>query len=183
MCRRLPWSDRSAARSTVAANPGQRLTMGLATRRQAMLATLSAGLAPLLPPPACAEVNDPFASLAAVLDTLLPDDGLTPAASALGIEAELRGLIAGNDLVLQLFAAALGWMDSLAPVPFRDLAEVDRAAVLDAMAGADFNQIPGRFYHILRALAVELFYARPEALAGLPLASAPQPLGYPPPWG
>ncbi len=58
--------------------------MGLATRRQALLATLSAGLAPLLPPLAQAEDSDPLASLAAVLDTLLPDDGLTPAASTLG---------------------------------------------------------------------------------------------------
>lgn len=153
------------------------------SRRQALVATLSAGLAPLLPGALAAQGEDALASLGAVLDTLLPDDGLTPAASALGIEADLRALIAGNDLMTRLFAAALGWMDGLAPMPFRDLPEPDRVAILDAMATADPNQIPGRFYHILRALAVELYYARPEALAGLPLSPAPQPLGYPPPWG
>jgi hypothetical protein len=153
------------------------------SRRRALVAALCAGLAPLLPARLAAQDDGAFASLGAVLDTLLPDDGLTPAASALGIEAELRALIAGNDLMTRLFAAALGWMDGLAPVPFRDLPEADRLAVLDAMATADPNQVPGRFYHILRALAVELYYARPESLAGLPLAPAPQPFGYPPPWG
>ncbi|MGQ0565861.1 MAG: gluconate 2-dehydrogenase subunit 3 family protein [Gemmobacter sp.] len=158
---------------------GRQAAGGGPSRRAALSAMLSVGLAPLLPPSA-AWADAPHAALGAVLDTLLPDDGLTPAATALGLDAELRDLLAGNDLLSRLFATALDWMDSQGPRPFRDLSPADRTAMLAAMAASDPNLIPGRFYHVVRALAVELYYARPEALAGLPLRPAPQPFGYPP---
>ena len=49
-------------------------------------------------------------------------------------------------------------------------------------ADPDYNQIPGRFFHIVRAFAVELYFAKPEAISGYPLNPAPQPAGYLPPW-
>ncbi|MFN7224756.1 MAG: gluconate 2-dehydrogenase subunit 3 family protein [Paracoccaceae bacterium] len=123
-----------------------------------------------------------MSSLGAVLDVLLPDDSVTPAATAVGIDRDLRDFLAENDLLTQLFGAALGWMDQISGGSFSTANPDVQHDLLSQMSESDFNQIPGRFYHIIRALAVEFYYARPEALAGLPLNPAPQPLGYPPPW-
>jgi hypothetical protein len=145
------------------------------------MATLGVGLSSLCGL-AVAEPQ-PMASLAAVLDAILPADDLSPSASALGVDRDIADFVAESDMMTRLFLAAMGWMDQLAALPFRDLAPSQQAEVLAYMATADFNAVPGRFYHILRALAVEFYYARAEAVAGLPLNPTPQPEGYPPPWG
>lgn len=150
-------------------------------RRELLFASLSAGIAALCPP-ALAQGRPDFGSLAALVDTLLPADAVSPAASALGVERELEGYLTRTDLMARLSGAALGWLDGLADRPFRDLTEAQRIEIVSFMAQADYNQIPGRFYHVVRALACELYYARPEAIAGYPLHPAPQPQGYPPPW-
>lgn len=156
------------------------MTLPSPGRRRALLALLSAGLAPLLPPPALAAGPDDLASLGAVLDALLPADAFSPAATALGVEAQITDVLGDAGPMRQLFALALGWMDGLEERPFRDLPPMRQAAILDAMAASDYNQIPGRFYYLVRAMAVEFAYATPEALGGLPLHPAPQPEGYPP---
>lgn len=121
-------------------------------------------------------------SLGAVLDSLLPADEFSPSATDLGLEVEMKRLIAENELLVRLFTLALGWLDGIGTRPFRELDEKRQVEILTAMAASDFNQIPGRFFYIVRALAVELYYARPEAISGYPLNPAPQPAGYPPPW-
>ena len=156
------------------------MTASAASRRRALAVMLSAGLAPLLPRAAFASGQGGLASLGAVLDRLLPADDLSPSATALGVEGEIAGFLGDEGPLLQLFTLALEWMDGLDGRPFRDLPPMRQAQILDAMAASDHDQIPGRFYHVLRALAVEFAYARPEALGGLPLHPAPQPEGYPP---
>ncbi len=156
------------------------MTLSSPGRRRALLGLLSAGLAPLLPPAGVAAAPGDLASLGAVLDTLLPADAFGPAATALGAEVQIVAFLGENGPLRQLFGLALGWMDGLEDRPFRDLPPPRQAAIVAAMADSDFNQIPGRFYHILRALAVEYTYAAPGALGGLPLHPAPQPDGYPP---
>ena len=125
----------------------------------------------------------PMASLASVVDTLLPADDVSPSASALGVDRDIADFVKENDMMTQLFVAALDWMDQLADMPFHDLEPSQQAEVLAFMESADFNAIPGRFYHILRALAVEFYYDRSGAISGFPLQPAPQPNGYLPPWG
>lgn len=153
------------------------------TRRAALRAALGASAATLAPP-ALAQWREgsAYPSLTAVLDTLLPADALTPSASALGVAREITDFIAGSEPLQRLFAAALDWMDAQGGRPFRELPAMQQAVLVQAMADSDPDRIPGRFYHVLRALAVEFHYARPEAIAGLALNPAPQPLGYPPPW-
>ena len=152
-----------------------------AKRRAVLMGMLSVGLSSV-----CGSATAdtaPMASLAPVVDTLLPADDVSPSASALGVDKDIADFVAENDMMTRLFAAALDWMDHLADRPFRDLTPPEQTEVLTFMESADFNAIPGRFYHILRALAVEFYYARSEAVAGFPLDPAPQPNGYPPPWG
>lgn len=154
------------------------------TRRRLLASSLTASLG-LLTLPAAAEDagTDAMASLGAVLDGLLPADALSPSATGLGVDDELRTFLAGQEMLTQLISLGLGWMDRIGGRPFRELSPMRQAAILAQMEASDPNHIPGRCYHILRALAVEFYYARAEALGGLPLDPAPQPHGYPPPWG
>jgi hypothetical protein len=152
-----------------------------AKRRSVLMGMLSVGLSSV-----CGSATAdtaPTASLASVVDTLLPADDVSPSASALGVDRDIADFVAENELMSRLFDTALDWMDHLADRPFRDLTPPEQTEVLTYMENADFNAIPGRFYHILRALALEFYYARSEAVAALPLNPAPQPNGYPPPWG
>lgn len=154
---------------------------GRVYRRDLLISALAAGLSGIALP-ARAQAGDAFASLGAVLDTFLPADDLSPSATALGVEREVQEAITRNATMTRFFEAALGWLDGLDGAPFRDLPEPRRDEILAALAEADFNEIPGRFYHLMRAFAVEFYFSHPEAFAGYPLEPAPQPMGYPPPW-
>lgn len=152
-----------------------------AKRRSVLMGMLSVGLSSVCR--AAVANTTPMASLASVVDTLLPADDVSPSASALGVDRDIADFVADNEMMTRLFVAALDWMDNLGDEPFHNLPLSQQVEVLTFMESADFNAVPGRFYHILRALAVEFYYARAEAVAGLPLDAAPQPNGYPPPWG
>ncbi|MCE5972554.1 gluconate 2-dehydrogenase subunit 3 family protein [Sinirhodobacter sp. WL0062] len=153
------------------------------SRRSLLFQALSASLAGFAVPVLAQEGQvQSLGSLGSVLDTLLPADEFSPSATALRVDQDVMDFVAQNQLMLRLFVAALGWMDSLSDRPFGELPAQQRIAILSAMEQADYNQIPGRFFHILRSVAIEFYYARPEAIAGYPLSPAPQPAGYPPPW-
>ncbi len=122
-------------------------------------------------------------TLAAFLDVLLPDDGVTPAASALGVPGGIEDIAGDVEPLRRLIALACDWLDQVADAPFHALADADKQAIVAWMSTADYNEIPRRFYHLTRQLAVELAYSHATGVAGLPLAAAPQPMGYPPPWG
>ena len=149
-------------------------------RRRALVLMLSAGLAPLLPRMGQAAVAQDLSSLGAVLDTLFPADALCPSATELGVDVKIREALGSEGPLLLLFKLAIDWMDGLHDRSFRDLPTAQQAEIVEAMALSDFNQIPGRFYHIARALTFEFAYAEPDALGGLPLHSSPQPAGYAP---
>lgn len=149
-------------------------------RRSALLMMLSTTLATLLPQTGLAAGPQDLASLGAVLDTLFPSDALSPSATELGVDAKIREALGSEGPLLQLFTLTLDWMDGLDDRPFRDLPPTRQAEIVEAMTSSDYNQIPGRFYHIARALTFEFAYATPEALGGLPLHPAPQPDGYSP---
>lgn len=151
------------------------------SRRAFLIVTLSSGLASVCGP-VTAQSDADLRSLGAVLDTILPPDELSPSPSSLGIDRDIQDIVLANPLLERLFGAALGWMDGLADRPFRDLTDAQRIEILTFMQSADFNQIPGRFFHIVRAFCCELYFAREEAIAGFPLNAAPQPTGYMPPW-
>ena len=151
------------------------------SRRAFLIASMSSGLAAVCGHVAAQGTPD-LGSLGAVIDTILPADDLSPAPSSLGVDREIADMVLANPMLERLFGAALGWMDGLADRPFRELSDEQRIEVLTFMESADFNQIPGRFFHIVRAFCCELYFARAEAISGYPLEPAPQPSGYPPPW-
>lgn len=145
-----------------------------------------AALAACVLPPLRAGAEDIHrhrAMLAAYVDVLLPADAVSPAASVLGVDAAILDLAAGQPLLARLIAVVGDWLDTAGNEPFASMDPARQAALVDEMSAADPDYLEGRFYQLIRLLAIEFHYADPAALAGLDLAASPQPAGYPPPWG
>lgn len=123
-----------------------------------------------------------FATLQAFVDVLLPADALSPGASAIGVADEVSAIAQAMMPFHQLISLGVGWLNNTGGPPFHKLTQEQQIRVVDWMSRADFNQIPRRFYYLVRLSAVEIYYAHPDAQAGFALNTAPQPQGYPPPW-
>lgn len=121
-------------------------------------------------------------TLSAFVDVLLPADPHSPAASAFGTAETLLELGLEQPLFARLLDVGCNWLNQTGGPPFRKLAEDQKILVTDWMSKADFNEIPRRFYHLVRLVAIEHYFSHAGAIAGLPLNSSPQPIGYPPPW-
>lgn len=156
-----------------------------APSRRGTLATLASGcLVAVVGLPAGAQAQEVrTGALDAFLDTLLPADAFGPAASDIGIGQALIGFASEETDFRRLIALGTQWLDALDVRPFADLPATTREDVLRFLQGADIDEIPGRFYRVVRQAAMELYHARADTITGLPLKPAPQPEGYPPPWG
>lgn len=154
------------------------------TRRRALIGALAASLSgPVWAQQLTADKDAiDAATLAAYLDVLLPADAHSPAASALGIERDIIQFAQQLALFSRLLSLGTQWLNQTGRGAFHNLPLSDQAKVVDWMATADRDQIPGRFYHLVRLTAVEFYYDRPAAQGGFDLNPSPQPAGYPPPW-
>lgn len=156
------------------------------SRRQALLSLVALWLSPMAPvlsgPAEAQRAAEPVALLNAYVDVLLPADHLSPAASRLGVGQSIWSLAADQPLLAELILRVAEWLDQVGGVSFADLSPEDHTAVVTYMEKADANHLEGRFFQLIRLLAIEFYYAEPEAIAGLALNPAPQPEGYPLPW-
>ena len=116
------------------------------------------------------------------IEVLLPEDGISPSGSSVGVADDLLKLSRDNELYSKLIALGCSWLDSTGTGSFSELSEADQITVVQWMTTSDYNQIPRRFYHLTRQAAMELYFSGEHATNGLPLNSAPQPDGYMPPW-
>lgn len=121
-------------------------------------------------------------TLAVFLDILLPRDDLSGSASDLGVDAKLWAFAMLDSRFRRLVGLGCRWLDMTGRGGFADLPPAEQVAVVAWMSESDWNQVPRRFYELVRQAAIETYYSDPAALAGLPLQPSPQPLGYPPPW-
>ncbi|GAA6207849.1 hypothetical protein NBRC116601_11420 [Cognatishimia sp. WU-CL00825] len=151
------------------------------TRRQALVAS-AATLATGLSYPVSAQAPISLAKLSFVADLILPKDALSPAASEVGAVQELQDMIKGQLNLEKLMSFGLAWLDHMAQGSFENLPSAQQIQILEIAQTSDYDQVPGRFFYVFRTLLIEAYYSQPQALAGLPLNSAPQPNGYPPPW-
>lgn len=150
-------------------------------RRDALIAFASSiAAATALPVAAQASIDRNLMVL--VADTILPKDDLTPSASEIGAVDEVLEMVQGHPMLQQLMAFGLQWVNQVQGRPFKSLSPEDREGLLLAASESDFNQVPGRFFHVIKVLLLEAYYSKPAALVGLPLHPAPQPEGYLPPW-
>lgn len=122
------------------------------------------------------------ATLAAFLNTLLPADELSGSATDLGVDRQLWAFAKTSADFRKLVDYGCRWLNMTGSTPFADLPGEQQIAIVDWMSRADWNEIPRRFYELVRQVAIELYYSNPAALNGLPLHRSPQPQGYPPPW-
>jgi hypothetical protein len=115
-------------------------------------------------------------SLRAFVTTLVPDH------DDAALFGDFRILTREIPWLGPLAAATTAWLDAEAGGSFATIATPARATIVNRMALAPPDSVPRQGYVYLRHFAMELYYARPDAIAGLPLEPAPQPVGYPPPW-
>ena len=118
------------------------------------------------------------------LDTLLPADALTPAATDLGLDTELLAELEHSPPARRrLYLQGLDWCEQQARTRYaRSLAHLtleECDAILHQAADTSPEAVPARFVLQLRDRAFALYYTHPEALTGITGAGPPQPAGYP----
>jgi len=121
-------------------------------------------------------------TFAAFLDVLLPRDEHSGSASDLGIDVKLRAFSETDDNYHKLIKFGCQWLNMTGGPPFSELESQQQIALVEWMTTSDWNQIPRRFYTLVRQTAIELYYSEPATWAGTAIDSPPQPLGYMPPW-
>jgi hypothetical protein len=121
-------------------------------------------------------------TFAAFLDVLLPRDVLSGSATDLRVDAQLWALSDTEVRFRHLIALGCQWLNITGGPPFAKLATKQQIAVVEWMSHSDWDQVPRRFYELVRQTAVEVYYSDPAAWRGLPIDRPPQPLGYMPPW-
>lgn len=121
-------------------------------------------------------------TFAAFLDVLLPRDAYSGSATQLGVDGALLDFSLLDDRFRRLIELGSAWLNMTGRGSFADLPSADQIKVVEWMARSDWNQVPRRFYELVRQTAVETYFSNPASLAGLPLKASPQPQGYPPPW-
>jgi len=123
-----------------------------------------------------------YKTLAAFLDVLLPHDDLSGSATELRIDEKLWELSEFDNRFRHLVLLGCRWLNLTGGPPFVELNMEQQVAVVEWMSNSDWDQVPRRFYELVRQTAIELYYSDPAAWTGLPLERPPQPQGYPPPW-
>lgn len=142
--------------------------------------TSSLGMALAAPPSAPTTLER--TTFAAFLDTLLPRDALSGSASDLKIDTGLWEFSRLDPRFLRLLELGCRWLNMTGGAGFADLSETQKIAIVEWMSTSDWNEVPRRFYELVRQAAITAYYSNPASWAGLPLQRPPQPFGYPPPW-
>lgn len=121
-------------------------------------------------------------TFASFLDILLPRDELSGSATDLRIDDKLWEFSKSDPRFLHLIKLGCEWLNLTGGPPFAELGTEQQIAVVVWMSNSDWNQVPRRFYELMRQAAIEFYYSDSDVWNGLPIMQPPQPLGYPPPW-
>lgn len=122
------------------------------------------------------------ATFAAFLDVLLPRDALSGSATDLRVDEQLWMLAHSDARFHRLIELGCQWLNMTGGPPFTDLAAEQQIAIVEWMSNSDWDQVPRRFYELVRQTAVEVYYSNPATWRGMSIEHPPQPLGYLPPW-
>ena len=119
---------------------------------------------------------------AAYIDTLIPADEKTPAATSLGIDHRLLMQAGRSRRQRLLYLQGLQWLHKQAlrrgAVSFAVLDDEQRQAIVMQAEAAQPVSLEHTFFEETRDAAMRLYYADPAAWAGLGLETPPQPLGH-----
>jgi len=122
------------------------------------------------------------ATLASFLDVLLPRDALSGSATDLQVDTQLWELLQTDTRFFRLVTVGCQWLNMTGGPPFSRLSAQQQITVVEWMSNSDWQEIPRRFYELVRQAAVELYYSQVGAWGGLSISHAPQPVGFAPPW-
>jgi gluconate 2-dehydrogenase subunit 3-like protein len=118
-------------------------------------------------------------TIAAVLDRMLPSDGL-PGARQLGLGRRIAAM--GDSELDRSLAKGVAWLDgrarTLQASSFLDLDHAQQELVLQAAPKSSAEGAHVIVYR-LRKLAFTLYYTHPTIVAEFPYAGSPQPGGFP----
>jgi hypothetical protein len=121
-------------------------------------------------------------TLAAFIDILIPRDALSGSATDLQVDAKLWEFSKSSIQFHRLVKLGCQWLNMTGGPPFPELHTDQQTAIVEWMAASDWNEVPRRFYELLRQAAAEIYYSDPAAWKGLAITQPPQPIGYPSPW-
>lgn len=121
-------------------------------------------------------------TLAAYLDTLIPDEEASPGAVAAGVDSDFEAAARNSDDVRKRLARGCGWLDveaAKAGSPsFAELDEEGRVAIVGRAAAASPGSPERRFFEATRDAAMLAYYAKPPAWPALGYDGPPQPEGF-----
>lgn len=125
---------------------------------------------------------DPLKSLPAFLDTLLPEDGTSPSASALGVHHRVVDGVRSSR-GRRLMAWGCAWLDREArrqgAADFTSLPQSARDAIVARAEAAPQDRGEYIFFDSVRTDAFRHYYSNPGSWPTLGYDGPPQPVGFP----
>lgn len=133
---------------------------------------------------AIGSANEPgvqSAMFRAFIDTLIPADDFSPAASELGIDSRMLAQLRPSRRARRLVLRGLQWLERESKrrydSGFLQLNQEQREQLVAAAESAAANTLQHRFFSRMRDLSMRAYYSNPASWSGLAV-HAPQPLGY-----
>jgi hypothetical protein len=125
---------------------------------------------------------DPLRSLPAFLDTLLPADGESPAATALAVDRKVLAALAGRPYRRLLVQGCL-WLDREARrrggTDFAGLGQDARDVIVAFADSRRAGSPPRAFFETVRRAAFTAYYADARSWPDIGYDGPPQPAGFP----
>ena len=121
-------------------------------------------------------------TLAAWLDTLIPADDISPAATDVGVHEKLIGRAMLDPAYSRLLAEGCRWLDRSAKTfdgaKFAYLTEDKRIKIVSIAAGANSRSVPRIFFEVSRRESMFHYYAHPDSWTFIGYHGPPQPNGF-----
>jgi hypothetical protein len=118
-------------------------------------------------------------SINALVDTLIPADDLTPAASTLGVGDIILQQAENDTLFRPWLMEGLKWLDQGTTGSFVLRSTDERTLLLEQLANYAVGSQPRIFFELLRVRTMTAYYADARSIRGLAIDRPPQPIGYP----
>ena len=121
-------------------------------------------------------------TLAALLDTLIPDDDF-PGALRLGVPEKIQEKARGDRQYRRLIKQGCSWIDRqagrLCSARFAEIGEKERDRILASAMESDADSLQRIFFQRVRADAFSYYYSHPDTWQPLGYGGPPQPDGFP----
>ena len=153
-------------------------TAGMLSQSRRVLAALVSPTAPDIQQLNAAQTR----CLQTWIDTLLPADEVSPAASELGVSSRVTGKALGSSYYLKLIQAGCHWLDRQAQKrggkTFAMLDVSEREHVVRMAEQATAKSLQRIFFEHTRSDVFHFYYAQPETWVMLDYPGPPQPRGF-----